>query len=260
MNDVTESSPANGAAAIRTEGLKKTFVDPERGEVRAVVGLELECRFGEIYGLLGPNGAGKTTTLRMLATILAPTAGGGTIAGADIVTQPLEVRRRIGFLSASTGLYPRLTGRETLHYFGSLHGMAPGRLEVRVQELIERFDLSSFVDQRCESLSSGQKQRTSIARAVLHDPPVLILDEPTTGLDILATSDMIDFIASRKGAGRCVLFSTHILSEAERLCDRIGVIHRGRLLASGSLDELRLRTGKEYLDDVFRALIEEPPA
>ena len=255
--------PAQGAApgepagrsAIRTRGLRKVFRDPERGEVEAVRGVDLDCRAGEIFGLLGPNGAGKTTTLRMLATILAPTAGQGTVAGADILTEPLEVRRRIGFLSASTGLYARLSGRELFHYFGTLFGLATRELEARIAELIDAFDLSRFIDQRCESLSSGQKQRISIARAVLHDPDVLILDEPTTGLDILATGDMIDFIAGRRDAGRCVLFSTHVLSEAERLCDRIGVIDRGELLAVGTVDELRARTGRHYLDEVFRALV-----
>jgi sodium transport system ATP-binding protein len=246
-----------GEEAVRTQGLEKVFRDPARGEVRAVRGIDLVCRKGEIHGLLGPNGAGKTTTLRMLATILAPTRGSAVVAGADVAREPLAVRRRIGFLSASTGLYPRLTGRETLTYFGRLHGLEPGPLEARVEELVETFELSEFCDQRAEALSSGQRQRISIARAVLHDPPVLILDEPTTGLDIIATGDMIEFVASRRAAGRCVLLSTHVLSEAERLCDRIAVIDHGRLLADGTLDELRARTGREYLDEVFRSLVAE---
>jgi sodium transport system ATP-binding protein len=220
-----------------------------------VRGLDLDCHAGEIYGLLGPNGAGKTTTLRMLATILSPTSGTAVIDGVNVSEDPLEVRRRIGFLSASTGLYPRLTARETLEYFGRLHGMPADQLAARIDELLELFDIRSFEDGRCQGLSSGQRQRVSIARAVLHDPPVLILDEPTTGLDILASSDMIDFIESRREAGTCVLFSTHILSEAERLCNRIGVIHQGRMLAVGTLDELRERTGREWLEDVFKALV-----
>ncbi len=242
---------------IVTHDLAKTFADPGRGTVEAVHSMNLSCLPGEIYGLLGPNGAGKTTTLRMLATILAPTSGAAYVDGIEVTRDPLEVRRRIGFLSASTGLYARLTARETLSYFGELHGLSRETREKRVEELIEAFDLHKFIDQRCESLSSGQKQRISIARAVLHDPPVLILDEPTTGLDILATSDMIDFIASRKDQGRCILFSTHILSEAERLCDRIGVIYSGSLFASGTLQELREQTGREYLDEIFRTLIAE---
>ncbi len=244
-------------AAIRTRGLRKVFRDPERGEVEALSGIDLECREGEIYGLLGPNGAGKTTTLRILATILAPTAGSAEVAGVDVAADPLEVRRRLGFLSASTGLYARLTPRETLRYFGGLHGIDRDELAARVEELVATFEITAFADQRCGGLSSGQKQRVSIARAVLHDPPVLILDEPTTGLDILGTSDMIEFIDARRSAGRCILFSTHILSEAERLCDRIGVIHRGRLLGAGTLAELREQTGRDYLDQVFRALVED---
>lgn len=242
---------------IRTTNLCKTFDDPKRGVVHAVRDLNLECEEGEIFGLLGPNGAGKTTTLRMLSTILAPTSGEAEVGGVRVSDDPLEVRRRLGFLSGTTGLYPRLTAREILEYFGRLHGLDEAHLQARVEELLDTFTIRPFADGRCESLSTGQRQRVSIARAVLHDPPVLILDEPTTGLDILAASDMIQFIQSRKEAGTCVLFSTHILSEAERLCDRIGVIDQGRLLAVGSLEELRVQTGKDWLEDVFRALVEE---
>ncbi|MEM7306208.1 MAG: ATP-binding cassette domain-containing protein [Planctomycetota bacterium] len=243
--------------ALRTRDLRKVFHDPERGSVEALRGVDLECRYGEIYGLLGPNGAGKTTTLRILATILAPTSGEAELAGVDVARDPLEVRRRLGFLSASTGLYARLTPRETLRYFGTMHGLVGDALEQRIEELVETFEITAFADQRCQGLSSGQRQRVSIARAVLHDPTVLILDEPTTGLDILGTSDMMAFIDARRDAGRLILFSTHILSEAERLCDRIGVIHRGRFLGAGTLEELRERTQREYLDEIFRALVEE---
>jgi sodium transport system ATP-binding protein len=241
--------------AIEAIGLRKSFSDPQRGIVEAVRGVDLACRPGEIYGLLGPNGAGKTTTLRMLSTILAPSAGTARIDGVDVVSDPLEARRRIGFLSNSTGLYPRLTARETLRYFGKLHGLAGEALEARVEELIDAFEMRAFADGRCEGFSTGQKQKVSIARAVLHDPPVLILDEPTTGLDILASSTMIEFIEGRRAAGTCVLFSTHIMSEAERLCDRIGVIHGGLLLDEGTLEELAQRTGETWLDAIFMALV-----
>ncbi len=246
--------------AIETRALRKTFQDPERGRVEAVRGLDLQCHRGEIFGLLGPNGAGKTTTLRILAGILGATSGEARIDGVDVTVDSLEVRRRIGFLSANTGLYPRLTARETLEYFARLHGLEGEALTRAVEKVIAAFDIAPFQDGRCEGLSTGQRQRVSIARAVLHDPPVLILDEPTTGLDILASSDMIDFIESRRAEGTCVLFSTHILSEAERLCDRIGIIHQGRMLAAGSLAELRERTGAEWLEEVFRRLVEEAAA
>ena len=256
-NEAVQNSAASPGPdiAIWASGLKKTFHDPERGAVEAVRSMDMDAKKGEIFGLLGPNGAGKTTTLRMLSTILSPTEGRAAIDGIDIAADPLEVRRRIGFLSGSTGLYPRLTGRETLNYFAELHGLDRKARAAAIERAIADFDLSSFIDGRCESLSTGQKQRVSIARAVVHDPPVLILDEPTTGLDIMASSDMIDFIESRREKGRCVLFSTHILSEAERLCDRIGVVYQGAMLASGTLDELRAQTGKEWLEDVFRELV-----
>ena len=247
--------PPTAGPAIETRGLAKVYHDPRRGRVEALRSLDLTCSWGEVYGLLGPNGAGKTSTLRILGTILAPSAGTARVAGLDVRERPLEVRQRIGYLSATTGLYPRLTGWESLRYFGRLHGMAPDALERRIEELGRAFDLGSFADRRCESMSTGQRQRINISRAVLHEPPVLILDEPTTGLDILATSDMIEFIGSMRAAGTCVLFSTHVLSEAERLCDRIGVIHRGRLLASGTLDELRAVTGMKWLDEIFHELV-----
>ena len=198
-----------GEIAIEAIGLRKTFRDPERGTVEAVRGVDLECRAGEIYGLLGPNGAGKTTTLRILSTILAPTSGIARVSGVDVMADPLEVRRRIGFLSGSTGLYPRLTARETLEYFGRLHGMREEALAARVEELLDTFAIRPFERGRCEGLSTGQRQRVSIARAVVHDPPVLILDEPTTGLDILASSEMIEFIESRRTAGRGGVGRTH---------------------------------------------------
>lgn len=246
---------SNQHHAIETRGLTKTYRDRQRGDVQALDGLDLTCHFGEIFGLLGPNGAGKSTCLRILATMLAPGGGSALVDGVDVSTDPLEARRRIGFLSATTGLYPRLDVRETLRYFGELHGMSGQTLTQRIDELIGAFRMDGYVSRRTEEMSSGQKQRLSIARAVLHDPAILILDEPTTGLDILATSDMIEFIAARKDSRRSVMFSTHVLSEAERLCDRIGILYKGRLLGCGTLDELRTATGVHWLDDVFRTFV-----
>jgi sodium transport system ATP-binding protein len=241
--------------AIEAIGLKKSYHDPKRGRVDAVRGINLRIMPGEIFGLLGQNGAGKTSTLRMLATILPPSEGTARIDGIDVVQDPIEVRRRLGFLSGSTGLYPRLTPRETLQHFGVLHGIAPERLAARIDELLGVFDMRPWADGRCEALSTGQRQKVSIARALLHDPAVLILDEPTTGLDVLATSAMIEFIESRRAAGTCVLFSTHVLSEAERLCDRIGIIHQGQVLACGTKEELRAQTGATWLEDVFKRIV-----
>lgn len=263
MNSTTETPSGKASQvpretndyAIEARGLCKTFHDPERGRIEAVRDVSFACRPGEIYGLLGPNGAGKTTTLRMLSTILAPTSGSAEIDGIDVQDDPLEVRRRIGFLSTSTGLYPRLTARETLSYFGKLHGLPDDKLAARVEEVLGAFGMTDFADGRCESFSTGQKQKVSIARAVLHDPPVLILDEPTTGLDIMASSAMIDFIEERRRQGTCILFSTHIMSEAERLCDRLGVIYGGRLLAEGSIESLSEETGEAYLDGIFKQLV-----
>ena len=250
-----EAPPPASAAAVAVENLVKLFHDPGRGEVRAVSGVSFECSRGEVFGLLGPNGAGKTTTLRMLSTVLRPTSGTARIAGFDINDRPLDVRRSIGFLSSSTGLYDRLTARETLEYFGALHGLRGRPLRRRVDELIALLEIGEFAAVRCEKLSTGMRQKVSIGRAIVHDPPVLILDEPTLGLDVLVASTLLRFIRACRDQGKCVIFSTHIMSEAEKLCDRIGIIHRGVLRAIGTLDELRARTGARYLEDVFLRLV-----
>ena len=232
-------------AAIRAEGLTKVYQDPRRGVVEALTGLDLECRQGEIFGLLGPNGAGKTTTLRILATILSPTAGRATIDGVDVALDPLEARRRIGFLSASTGLYPRLTARETLTYFGRLHGIAEDALAARVDELVAAFDMGAFADGRCGSLSTGQKQRVSIARAVLHDPPVLILDEPASGLDPRARVEIKEILRELARMGKTILISSHILTELADVCSSVGIMEQGRLVASGTIPEVLARVSAQ---------------
>jgi sodium transport system ATP-binding protein len=255
MDREARPEPLHG---IEARGLTKVFQDRRRGDVRAAQDITFHCQRGEVFGLLGPNGAGKTTTLRMLSTVLRPTAGTARVGGFDINRDPLGVRRAIGFLSSTTGLYDRLTARETLTYFGRLHGLAPGALAERIDLLFEVFDMKAFADVRCEKLSTGMRQKVSIARTVVHDPPVLILDEPTLGLDILVAGALIRFIADCRAAGKCVLFSTHNMGEVERLCDRVGIIHDGRLRAAGTLDELRAMTSRHYLEEVFVRLMETP--
>jgi sodium transport system ATP-binding protein len=238
-------------APVEVIGLTKTFHDESRGDLRAVDSIDFTCRPGEIFGLLGANGAGKTTTLRMLATILAPSEGTARVMGHDLTRHPEAVRRSLGFYSASTALYPRLTGRETLELFARISGYPEDRLAARVDSLIRRFGLSEYAGARIEKLSQGMKQKVSIARTVAHDPPVLIFDEPTVGLDVLNALEMQKVIAELRGEGKTIIFSTHIMSEAERLCDRIAIIHRGRIHACDTLDGLRGATGKHYLEDIF---------
>ena len=236
---------------VVVRGLAKTFYDEARGEVRAVQGIDFECRAGEIFGLLGANGAGKTTTLRMLSTILAPTAGSATILGLDVIADAPSVRKNIGFYSASTALYPRLTARETIEFFGRINQYPADTIHQRVSFLIERFGIAKYAHARVDKLSTGMKQKVSIARTVAHDPPLLIFDEPTVGLDVLNALEMQDVIREFRAQGKTILFSTHIMSEAEKLCDRIAIIHDGRILACNTLDGLRSITGAHYLEDIF---------
>jgi sodium transport system ATP-binding protein len=236
---------------VEVEALVKVFHDEGRGRVAAVDGVSFHVDRGEIFGLLGPNGAGKTTTLRTLATVLAPTSGRAAVMGHDVVQAPTEVRRSIGFLSTSTALYPRLTARETLEFFARINGYPEDRVEARVAALVERFGLGSYAQARVDKLSTGMKQKVSIARAIVHDPPVLIFDEPTVGLDVLNAHELQQVIRELRGEGKTVVFSTHIMSEAEKLCDRIGIIQGGRILACDTLEGLRTATGLRYLEDIF---------
>ena len=236
---------------VRIQGLSKTFYDENRGEVHAVRDVDLTCGRGEIVGLLGANGAGKTTTLRMLSTVLQPSAGKAWVMGHEVREEPEEVRRSLGFYSASTALYPKITPRETLRFFARVNGYPTRKVETRVEELIDAFKLHDFADTRVEKLSSGMKQKVSIARTVAHDPPVLIFDEPTVTLDVLNAIELRQIIARLRDDGKAILFSTHIMSEAEQLCDRIAIIHHGQILATGTLEELRETTGLHYLEDIF---------
>jgi sodium transport system ATP-binding protein len=247
-------------APVRTEGLTKTFWEASRGRIDAVAGVTLECRRGEIFGLLGANGAGKTTTLRMLATILAPTAGNAWVYGASVLEEPQEVRRHLGFYSASTALYPRLTASETLELFARINGLPESKVRSRRDELIARFGIGKYADARIEKLSTGMKQKVSIARTIAHDPPVLIFDEPTVGLDVLNAIELQKVIAELRTEGKTIVFSTHIMSEAERLCDRIAIIHQGRVRASDTLEGLRAATGLHYLEDIFVRVVGDAEA
>lgn len=240
---------------IAVHNLSKTFHDKKRGPIRAVDGVTFNVKAGEIYGLLGLNGAGKTTTLRMLATMLRPDDGSIIINGKDASTHPEAVRSEIGFLTGSTGLYWRLSPREIMEYFGRLAGMPDSLIKSRTLDLIQRLDLHEFVDRRVDKLSSGQKQRSSIARTLIHDPPVLILDEPTIGLDVVTSRAIVEFIADAKQRGKSVILSTHVMHEAAKLCDRIGIIHAGRIRSEGTLEEFRRITGRNDLDDIFVAAI-----
>jgi len=242
---------------IEAHELCKTFADKKRGEIRAVDRVSFCCRPGEILGVLGPNGAGKTTLLRLLATILTPTSGTATIAGYDIGSQPQQVRQRIGYLTGTAALYERLTAREMVTYFGELYGLPPKEIERRADEIFTTLEIHEFADRRCDKLSTGQKQRVSIARAILHRPPVMIFDEPTSGLDVVAARTITRFIRRCRDEGRTVLFSTHIMSEVEALCDRIAVIYKGRIAAVGTCAELREQTGAAAFEHVFLRLIGE---
>ncbi len=240
---------------IQADYLAKQFKDRKRGPVKALDGVSFEARGGEVFGLLGPNGAGKTTTLRLLATILKPTGGTARIGGADILREPGRVRRQIGFTSGDMGQYGRLTPREALSFFARLNGLEGSTLKTRLHDVIDRFGIASYAETKIDKLSTGMKQKVAIARTVIHDPPVLILDEPSSGLDVPAARLIEEFILSAKRAGKCIVFSTHIMEEAEYLCDRIAVVNHGRITAMRTMEELRGRTGKQRLREVFLALL-----
>src|SRR2546422_621051 len=241
---------------IEAQQLTKVFQDKKRGEIRAVNGVTFRCQPGQIYGLLGANGAGKTTTLRMLATILEPTGGTARVAGYDVVEESQKVRANVGFLSTAPALYGRLTAQEMVEYFGRLHGLDEVTLGRRVVEIFQRLEMNEFRDRRCDKLSTGMKQKVSIARTLVHDPPVMIFDEPTLGLDVMAARTIVGFIRDCRARGKTVLFSSHVMSEVQKLCDLIGIIHNGRLLLEATLAGLRQRTGQADLEEIFVQTVE----
>ncbi len=235
---------------IEVLDLHKSF-----GTVKAVQGVSFVAPDGQITGLLGPNGAGKSTTLRMLYTLLRPDAGTARLDGHDITRSALEVQRRIGALPDARGLYPRLTARENIRYFGRLHGLAGAALETRIDALLKLLDMGEIADRRTEGFSTGERLKVAIARALAHGPGNVLLDEPTNGLDVMSTRAMRDVIRRLRDDGRCVLFSSHIMQEVAALCDQIVIIAHGKVVAYGSPEELRRQTGQANLEDAFVSVI-----
>jgi sodium transport system ATP-binding protein len=240
---------------IQVEGLTKSFRDLRRGLVHAVDHISFDARPGEVFGLLGPNGAGKTTTMRILCTVLKPTSGTARVAGFDVATQPGQVRQHIGFLSMNTAVYDRMSAWELVDYFGRLYGMEEEHLRRRMEEVFELLQMNTFRETLGARMSTGMRQKVSIARAIIHDPPVLIFDEPTAGLDILVSRAVLENIDRLRGLGKCILYSTHIMREVERLCDRVAIVARGRIQVCGTLAELREQYREQDLEELFFRLV-----
>jgi len=238
---------------IAIDGLAKTF--GKHGEIKAVAGVSFTAADGEITGLLGPNGAGKTTLLRMLATLMTPDAGRAAIDGLDVVTDRFAVRRGIGVLSDARGLYPRLTGRENIRYYGALHGLRGAVLAKRVDQLIGVLGIGDIADRRAQGYSQGERMKIAIARALVHDPHTLLLDEPTNGLDIMSTRTLRVFLRRLRTDGKCLLFSSHVMQEVTALCDRIVILGHGKVAASGTAAELVAQSGASSLEDACVALL-----
>ena len=239
---------------INVNDLHKSF-KAKTGTVHAVQGVSFTAHDGEITGLLGPNGAGKTTSLRMLYTLMSPDSGSISIDGFSTETQSYEVRTRLGVLPDARGVYKRLTARENIAYFGRLHGMSDQLINERTERLVAALNREEFIDRQCEGFSQGQRTKTAIARALIHDPKNVILDEPTNGLDVMTTRGLREFLLQLKAEGRCVIFSSHIMQEVAALCDRIVVIAHGKVMANGTPDEIRAQTGEANLEEAFVKVI-----
>jgi sodium transport system ATP-binding protein len=240
---------------IQVRDLSKSFLDYQRGWVAAVSGVSFECRPGAIFGLLGPNGAGKTTTLRILSTVLRPTGGCAVVAGHDVLTEPEKVRAKIGYMSASTGIYDRMTAWELVEYFGRLYGLGGERLAERMHMIFDWLRMNDFRDVLGSKMSTGMKQRVSIARTIVHDPPVLIFDEPTAGLDVLVARAVLQKILELRDLGKTIVFSTHSMHEVEKLCSQVAIIHKGRVQAEGTPNDLLHRFDQPDLEQLFFYLV-----
>jgi ABC-2 type transport system ATP-binding protein/sodium transport system ATP-binding protein len=245
---------------IEVHELTKCFPLPGGRELVAVNRVSFSVAAGEVYGLLGPNGAGKTTTVRMILGLLRPTSGQAAIAGFRSSDFPNEVKRRVGLVSASAGLYQQLTVREMLLFFADLYAVPPGAARAELHRLSNLLGLTPFLSQRCATLSTGQRQRVNLARALIHRPPVMLLDEPTLGLDVLASQVVVEYIGHLRSEGKAVILTTHRLDEAERLCTRFGLLHQGRIVSEGTLPELRAATGCDGLVEMFLKLSQVGPA
>lgn len=242
---------------IVVDQLSKSFLDMRRGPIPALHQVSFDVQPGEIFGLLGPNGAGKTTCLRILSTVLSPTSGKAEIAGHDVSVDPYAVRQNIGFMSGNTGIYDRMTAWEMVEYYGRLYGIPETQLKHRLEEIFEMLQMQEIRDVLGGKMSTGMKQKVSIARTIVHDPPVLIFDEPTSGLDVLVARALLKAIESLRSQGKAIIFSTHIMREVEKLCDRIAVIHRGHILACGSLKQLEEEHKQSDMEELFFDLIEQ---
>lgn len=241
---------------IRVEKLTKEFKDLRAGHVTVLDHVSFQVQPGEIFGLLGPNGAGKTTCLRILSTVLQPSSGTASVAGYDVVEQPELVRANIGFMSCNTGIYDRMTAWEMVEYYGRLYGIQESDLQSRLDDIFTQLQMNDFRDLFCSKMSTGMKQKVSIARTIVHDPPVLIFDEPTSGLDVLVARAVLQAVEGLKTQGKCIIFSTHIMREVEKLCDRVAIIHKGRILDTGTIEELVDKYDCPDIEEVFFKLIE----
>ncbi len=261
MNDLSGAEFYSGKETafgmIHVRDLTKAYADLERGAFVALAGVSFDALPGQIYGLLGPNGAGKTTLLRILSTVLQPTSGTATINGCNVLSQPALVRRQIGFVSTNTAVYDRMTAWEMVEYFGRLYGIGKDELYPRMERLFERLQMKEIRNVLGAKMSTGMKQKVSIARALVHDPPVLIFDEATVGLDVLVARALMNTVAELRDQGKCIVYSTHIMREVERLCDRIAIMHRGGIVSEGTLASLLEEHQENDFEELFFRLISQ---
>lgn len=242
---------------IEVQQLTKKYADLQRGEFTAVDGISFLAKPGEIFGLLGPNGAGKTTVLRILSTVLSPTSGTATVHGLDVQREAEKVRHQIGFVSNNTAVYERMTALEMVEYFGRLYGLSKVEVRQRANDIFERLQMGEIRDRLCSKMSTGMRQKVSIARALIHNPPILIFDEATVGLDVLVARSLLQIVAQLRDQGKCIIFSTHIMREVEKLCDRVAIMNHGQILAAGTLPELQEAHDEQDLEELFFALLTE---